>query len=58
VIARHRLIVVERIEKLPLVLIEPPHHRKPPLLSRLAHRESRFAADGNRLLQQNLPKPL
>ena len=30
VIAWHRLIEAERIEKLTLILIEPPHHRKPP----------------------------
>ena len=32
VIVRHHLIEAERIEQLPLVLLEPPHHRPPPLL--------------------------
>ncbi len=54
-IARDDVLKAERIEQLPLVVLEPPHHRQPPLPRRLARRESRFAAHGNRLPQQNLP---
>ena len=38
VIVRHHLIEAERIEQLPLVLVEPPHHRQPPLPRRLLRR--------------------
>jgi hypothetical protein len=34
-------------------VFEPPHHRQPPLPRRILRGESRFAAHGNRLLQQN-----
>ena len=55
VIAWNDLIEAERIEQLPLVVIEPPHHRQPPPSNHLSAGESRFAAYGNGLLQQNLP---
>jgi len=37
-------------------VVEPPHHRQPPLPRRLLCGESRFAAHSNRLLQQNRHK--
>ena len=54
-IAWDDVLKAERIEQLPLVVFEPPHHRQPPLPRRILRGESRFAAHGNRLLQQNLP---
>ena len=56
-IAWDDVLKAERIEQLPLVVFEPPHHRQPPLPRRILRGESRFAAHGNRLLQQNLPQP-
>ena len=38
VIVWYRLIEAERIEQLPLVPVEPPHHRQPPLPRRLRAR--------------------
>ncbi len=35
VIAWHDVIETERIEQLPLILVEPPHHRQPPVASPL-----------------------
>ena len=55
-IAWDDVLKAERIEQLPLVVFEPPHHRQPPLPRRILRGESRFAAHGNRLLQQNLPE--
>jgi hypothetical protein len=55
-IAWDDVLKAERIEQLPLVVFEPPHHRQPPLPRRILRGESRFAAHGNRLLQQNLPQ--
>ena len=52
-IAWDDVLKAERIEQLPLVVFEPPHHRQPPLPRRILRGESRFAAHGNRLLQQN-----
>ncbi len=51
--ARYRLIQAERLEQLRLVVLELPHHLPAPLPRRLLRGESRFAAHGNRLLQQN-----
>src|SRR5688572_8227659 len=53
VIAWDDLIETEHIEQLPLVSIEPPHHRQSPPPRRLPRGESRFAPHNNRLLQQN-----
>jgi hypothetical protein len=38
VIVRHYLIKAERIEQLSLVVLQPPHHRKPPPLNVLPGR--------------------
>jgi hypothetical protein len=35
-------------------VVEPPHHRKPPLPPCLKRGESRFAAHGNALLQHGV----
>ena len=56
VIVRHDLIEAERIEQLPLIPVEPPHHRQPPRRHHLSAGESRFAAHSNGLLQQNRHK--
>ena len=55
-IVRHDLIEAERIEQLPLLLIEPPHHRSPPSIAASARGNQRSTAAINRLLQQNRPK--
>ena len=52
-IVRNHLLKAERIEQLPLVVVEPPHHRPPPRASHQSDGESRFADRSNRLLQQN-----
>jgi hypothetical protein len=53
-IRRNYVLKAERIEQLALVLVAPPHHRQPPRHHPIAG-ESCFAANDNRLLQQNLP---
>jgi len=53
-IGRNHVIEMELIEQLALIALQPPHHRKPPPLNG-AGTESLFAANSNRLLQQNLP---
>jgi hypothetical protein len=53
-IGRNNVIEMELIEQLALIALQPPHHRKPPPLNS-AGTESLFAANSNRLLQQNLP---
>jgi len=54
-IGRNHVIEMELIEQLALIALQPPHHRKPPPLNG-AGTESLFAANSNRLLQQNRPK--
>ena len=55
VIVRHYLLEAERIEQLPLVVPLSPHHGKTPIPPCGPATQSRFATNGNRLLQQNLP---
>ena len=53
VIVRHGVSKAERVEKLPLILVEPPHHCAPPQKTVLQTRNHRSTHDLNRLLQQN-----
>jgi len=56
-IVRNGLLEVEAIEQLPLVPIEPPHHR--PISQKAASPQPNHdsVAASKRLLQQNRPKP-
>src|SRR5258707_529878 len=48
VIIRHRVSKAERIEKLPLIVVEPPHHRPPPqkiVLETRNHRSTKTSTD-------------
>jgi hypothetical protein len=51
---QNRLIKPKRVEKLLLIVLEPPHHPRLPHESRQGNGLT-LAATFNRLLQQNLP---
>jgi hypothetical protein len=54
-IPRHHLLKIEAIEQLPLVAIEPPHHRPISQLPASLRRNHDSAMASKRLLQQNRP---